>query len=54
MEEKIDVLIMLVAEIRDALCGPQEEVEVPSGQRCPCVRATGEPISNCPFCKGGG
>ena len=53
MEEKMDQIIALLTEVRDALCPPEQE-EVPEGKRCPCTAATGVPIGNCPFCRGGG
>jgi hypothetical protein len=53
MEERLDMMIALLLEIRDALCGAPQE-EVPTDKQCPCVRAMGVPIANCPFCRGGG
>ena len=55
MEEKIDTMIALLTEIRDALNPPsQVESDCDTETRCPCVQATGVPIGNCPFCRGGG
>ena len=54
MEEKIDVMIALLVEIRDALCGVEQDMDETPDQRCPCTRATGSAIGNCPFCRGGG
>lgn len=44
----------LLCEIRDALCGLEnEDDEVPAGN-CPCLRKRGRPIANCPLCRGTG
>ena len=52
-EEKLEQIIGLLTEIRDALNETVEELDY-DGMDCRCLRATGEPISNCPICSGTG
>lgn len=55
MEERLDTIIELLADIRDALRGVPEEAPEPDGPGpCPCAAAMGAPIANCPMCRGRG
>ncbi len=53
LEEKLEQIVGLLIEIRDGLNGAVDELDYDE-MDCRCLRATGEPISNCPICSGTG
>lgn len=53
IEEKLDQIVGLLIEMRDALNGTVEEPDY-DGMDCRCLRANGDPVSNCPICGGTG
>lgn len=53
IELKLDHMLTLLIDIRDVLHASLQQEEYEDAD-CRCVRISGEPIANCPICKGTG